>query len=137
MDLFGLDPLCITAEYTADDTCKTNQSFVQGDVSKCSSGDDNVKDILCQLILDSVRVPNVNAACGGLPRFFLLLLRGPLHSGIGVHPRKCISTSKNTADQACEPELERSLLNTIDLGEFLDPCSVELPVSVTARQHST
>jgi hypothetical protein len=63
---------------------------------------------------------------GGLPRFFLLLVRALLHFRRvqrceGVPPRD------NITHQSRQPEMERSFLNRNDVGKRLDPRAVQLP----------
>lgn len=59
--LHCLNPLSISAQQTADNTGKSNQTLIhKRKISKCSSGNKCIKSILCQLIFDSISFPIIN-----------------------------------------------------------------------------
>ena len=59
-------PLCISTHQTTDNTRKTNQPFIhKRKVSERSSRDKNIENVLCQLIFDSIRSPEINTARRG------------------------------------------------------------------------
>ena len=56
--LLSFSPLCISTHQTTDKTRKTNQAFIhKWKISKRSSRDKSIKNVLCQLIFNSIRFP--------------------------------------------------------------------------------